>query len=179
VTHTRKPSRTEVSDPLDEVQNSTGLTAAADAVLVLKRPRLAHEGTLFITGRDIEERELKVAVDASHCLWTITEADPVDPDAGATPEQRKMLDAMRQAAKPISPADIARITGKDVNAVNQILKRMTDCGLIVKQGYGIYAILRQSASECQTDTLTDSDAQRAEEAWNAFDSSAKRCRGIC
>lgn len=44
-------------DPLEEISGTTGLTAAVDTVLVLKRARGEADGTLVLTGRDCEEKE--------------------------------------------------------------------------------------------------------------------------
>src|SRR5262249_43451065 len=45
-------------DPLEEVSGTLGLTGAADTTLVLRRDRGKHDATLFVTGRDVEEREV-------------------------------------------------------------------------------------------------------------------------
>ena len=160
VTHTRKPrgkADNEDEDPLDEVQNSTGITGAADAVLVLKRQRGAKAGTLFVTGRDLEERTLQVAMDPDSCRWTICDPNPDDPDACIGSEEwRKVRQAIRKAGRPLRPSISARALGKDSNAVSAILKRMKDAGVIYQPVYGEWDIprdapeARQSASDRQT-----------------------------
>lgn len=79
VTHTRKPRGGGLEeDPLDKVQATSGLTGAADSVLVLERPRHTQEGTLFVTGRDIKEQKLNLRFDSQSMLWSITD-QPADP----------------------------------------------------------------------------------------------------
>jgi hypothetical protein len=156
-THTRKPKPGANEDQLDEVQNSSGLTGAADAVLTLKRLRMTKNATLFITGRDVEEREIPLAVDEEFCLWTITTPDHNDPDARATPEQRKLLAAIRHATGPISPAELARILGKDANTVTQMLKRMHAAGQVQRPSYGLYNITRHCHSLYHPDGVSDND----------------------
>jgi len=68
VHHTRKAA---ADDVLDTVNGSTGLAAAADAVLVLQRARGQVEATLSVTGRDIEERELALRFDPTLMAWTL------------------------------------------------------------------------------------------------------------
>jgi hypothetical protein len=68
VHHTRKAG---AEDALDAVSGSTGLTAAADAVLVLQRARGQGDATLSVTGRDIEERELALRFDQTTMQWTL------------------------------------------------------------------------------------------------------------
>lgn len=158
ITHTRKPIGRGTTDPLDEVQNSTGLTAAADAVLVIKRARLSREAKLFVTGRDVEERELPLTVDAAHYLWSIVEIDSNDPDAGCTAEQRRIREVLRNAPEAIAPTEVARILGRDANATAQLMQRMFKEGLIQRPCYGKYTLCH-SPSLCHNDRMTENDIE--------------------
>ena len=64
VHHNRKQ---QADDALEMVSGSTGLTGAADAALVMKRPRGTKDATLLVTGRDIEEREVALRWDNLGC----------------------------------------------------------------------------------------------------------------
>ncbi|HEX7735625.1 MAG TPA: bifunctional DNA primase/polymerase, partial [Ktedonobacteraceae bacterium] len=55
VHHLRKMGSDDV---FDEVSGTLGLTGGADTTIILKRARYEQEGTLAITGRDVEEQEL-------------------------------------------------------------------------------------------------------------------------
>jgi hypothetical protein len=59
VHHLRKQSG---PDPLDAVSGTLGLTGAADAVWILARSRRDNEAVLDITGRDLAEQELALAL---------------------------------------------------------------------------------------------------------------------
>lgn len=50
-----------------------GMTAAADSYLLLKRlDRIAREGTLYISGRDIESRDVKIKMN-DDAIWELAE----------------------------------------------------------------------------------------------------------
>jgi hypothetical protein len=65
-------------DFLQEVSGTNGIAGAADATLVLKRPRGEADGVLFLTGRDVEEAEHALAFDANTGHWRTLDAKPVD-----------------------------------------------------------------------------------------------------
>lgn len=68
VTHLRKmPDET---DPFNEINGTTGLTGAADAMLVLTRAKRTSETTiLHSTGRDIEQQEYELKFNRETCRW--------------------------------------------------------------------------------------------------------------
>jgi hypothetical protein len=120
VTHTRKAA---AEDFLEEVSGTLGLTGAADSVLVLKRDRQAVEGTLSLTGRDIEERELAIAF-TSRDLWTLVGAAA---DVRMSQERREILDVLL-AADPkrpaVTPTQISKEIGKNPVTVRRLLMKM-------------------------------------------------------
>jgi len=72
--HLRK---SEGRDVLDEMTGSTGMVGAADGVLVLKRERTEHLATLFVTGRDVQERVLPLVFEPATALWRVDDT-PVE-----------------------------------------------------------------------------------------------------
>lgn len=151
-THTRKPKAGgEDADLLDETQGSTGLTGAADAVLVLRRPRQQNDGKLFITGRDVEERELRLHLDPEYHLWRIVAGNPHDPDDGLSSEERRVRGELRKLARPASPAELAPLLAKSPEATRMLLSRMARAGVLVKDGYACYALPENGrAAPCHT-----------------------------
>jgi hypothetical protein len=125
-THTRKPKAggDGAEDLLDETQGSTGLTGAADAVLVLRRPRQQQEGKLFITGRDVEEREVRMHLDPQYHLWRILEGNSNDPDHGLSSEERRVRAELRKLGRGATPADVAPLIRKSSSATRSLLSRM-------------------------------------------------------
>jgi hypothetical protein len=132
--HTNK--KRDFEDPVDLVSGSTGLTGGADAVLVLKRERGRHDATLFITGRDVEERELALEVDTQMGTWKLLgEAEEYRMSEG----RATILRILKASDAPLSPKEIARRIGKRDDAVRQQLRRMANDGQI-RSDNGKYAL---------------------------------------
>jgi hypothetical protein len=132
VTHTRKMGA-EYS--LDAVNGTTGTTAAADAVLVLK-----HDGRggyiLSVTGRDVEAVDLSLTFHSS--IWTVkgTAADNDVSDA-----QQQVLELFRTEGGPgvsLAVEKIARLTGRPLPATYIVVSRMVKDGLLARVGRGNY-----------------------------------------
>jgi RecA-family ATPase len=117
VTHTRKAP---TEDFLEEVSGTLGLTGAADSVLVLKRDRQAAEGTLSLTGRDIEERELALAF-TSRDLWTLVGAAA---DVRMSQERREILEALRASDTAMTPVRLAQELDKNRATTRRLLQMM-------------------------------------------------------
>lgn len=121
VTHTRKPKNNGETDLLDEVQNSTGLTGAADAVLVLKRARYAREAKLFVTGRDVDEREIPLVWDPQQCSWSQgDEPDQDNPEAHLSAEQRKVRKLLKDAGIAMSTMEISARLKKEYDSTAKL-----------------------------------------------------------
>jgi hypothetical protein len=151
VHHTRK-SRGEGGDldQLETVSGTMGLTGAADAVLVLRRKRQERHGRLFVTGRDLEERELPLTWDPGCCHWEVS-APPSGPDADLTPERRIIRQAVRDKGEPVSiPEAVAALRRaglpRDYDAVAKLLNRMVGEGFLEKDGRGLYKLPKEGGT---------------------------------
>jgi DNA-binding MarR family transcriptional regulator len=103
-------------------------------VLVLNRT--SSGTTLHGRGRDIEDIEKAVQFDQGTCTWTVLgEASSVRYSG----ERAAVLAALREAGEPMSPTDVAAITGMKVANVRKLLARSAKDGLIVRVGRGKYA----------------------------------------
>jgi hypothetical protein len=128
LTHTRKAS---AEDFLEEVSGTLGLTGAADSVLVLKRDRHAEEGTLSITGRDIEEQVLSLCFTPEDLWVAIGHAA----DVCLSAERREVLEVLR-ASNPASgspamtPDAIAKALNKKPGTIRKLLKAMKSDGQV-------------------------------------------------
>ncbi len=130
--HTRKPKDVEEDDPFDAISGTTGLSGAADMMLLLKRPIHSQEANLFCRGRDTEDQTLRLLWDAPSCLWRLHQG------AGLPPEQQKAMDTLQRAGRPLSPLEAAEAMGKSHEATKQLLNRMKNAGLI-RSTQGRYA----------------------------------------
>jgi hypothetical protein len=130
--HTRKMP---ADDPFDTVSGSTGLTGAADTVLVLARDPQGGT-TLYGRGRDIEEIETAVKFDRLDGSWTILGAAS---DVRRSDERSEILQSLRQAEEAMTPQEIADVTGQSYAAVRQTLTRMWRAGEVHRKKRGRYS----------------------------------------
>jgi hypothetical protein len=129
--HTRKMP---ADDPFDTVSGSTGLTGAADTVLVLARDPQGGT-TLYGRGRDIEEIETAVKFDRLDGSWTILGAAS---DVRRSDERSEILQSLRQAKEAMTSREIADVTGQSYEAVRQTLTRMWKAGEVQREKRGRY-----------------------------------------
>jgi hypothetical protein len=121
--HLRKAG---ADDPMDEISGSTGLSGAADGVLVLKRDRGRADAYLHVDGRDIEEpAELALTWDPETAGWTL---------AGDAEQYRmsksraEVMQVMVRYGEPMTPTEVADALGKSFNSVKQRLWQMSKDG---------------------------------------------------
>ncbi|MBM4274124.1 MAG: hypothetical protein FJ128_01225 [Deltaproteobacteria bacterium] len=115
--HNRKA---ESEDPLDDVHGSTGLTAAADFVMVLKRGRGQADAELFVTGRDIEEQTLALKFHQAEGHWElIGSAEEVGKS-----QARKDIELIIRENGPMTTKEIANILGINEDTIKSRLYRM-------------------------------------------------------
>jgi len=141
VHHTRKGAS---EDPLDCISGTLGLTGAADCALVLRHQRHSEEARLFVTGRDVDEREMLLLWDPKRCLWSQDEVRD-----GLTREQRGVLEAMQQLKSPVTPAELVPLIHKNKDALKQLLRRMADDYGLIRHGQrrGTYELLAESTAQ--------------------------------
>lgn len=133
VHHLRKMS---ADDPFDTVSGTTALTGAADAALVLQRRRGQAEAGLFLTGRDVEERELALHWDAARCTWTLTGTAE---EARRSQERTAILQVLAASAAPLTPKEVAERLQKPQDAVRRLMWRMEKQGELVSPARGRYS----------------------------------------
>jgi RecA-family ATPase len=131
--HVRKM---DAEDPIDTVSGTLGLTGAADTVLVLDR-RSDTGMTLYGRGRDIEEIETAIEFGRQTCRWTVRgEAS----DIRRSDERGRIIKALDDADEPLSPSEVALVTGMSKLNVRQLLFKMTKAGEVEKAGRGKYSL---------------------------------------
>lgn len=67
ITHNRKMK--DGSDVFNEVSGSVAMTGSMDATWIIKKDRSSKEATLYITGRDLEQQELKIKFNTNTYKW--------------------------------------------------------------------------------------------------------------
>jgi len=134
VHHTRKMR--DEGDVINEVSGSTGLTGAADAVLILKRARNTAEAVLHVTGRDISEGEHALTWDASRCLWAISDVPVM---VAAMRDTRRSILAHLTEHPGHTPQQITASTGMNLNTVKSNVRRMVGDDQLSTDGQGHYS----------------------------------------
>lgn len=133
VHHVRKM---DADDPIDTVSGSTGLTGAADTILVLNRDATGMV-TLYGRGRDIEEIETVIEFDTSECVWRIIGDAKL---ARLSDERKAVLQALEDAGGSLSPKAIAEATDLPYQNIRKLLGSMAKSGEVRKEGRGQYVL---------------------------------------
>lgn len=120
VHHTNKLNGNE--DWFDSISGSLGLSGAVDAAMLLKRPRSQQEGTLFVGGRDIEDKELVVEFDGVINGWKLIRH-------ALTPLARKIIGWLAVAGEVgLSRSEINRKNGGRSDGVSEALTELRVSG---------------------------------------------------
>lgn len=126
--HTKKGG---ADDPLEALSGSNGLSACADTTLVLDR---SGEGiTLYVRGRDVEEKETALRFDGG--MWSVLGAAA---EVKRSDERTAILTVLTAATEPLNPREIAIEADMKRNNVDRLLGKMARDGEIVKSGRGLY-----------------------------------------
>jgi len=126
--HTKKGG---AEDPLEALSGSNGLGACADTTLVLDSDQNGR--TLYVRGRDVEEKETALLFAGG--FWSILGEAA---DIRRSDERNQIIAALSDHGEPMTPADIAAATGKPGNNVRQLLLKMSRAGEVHKAGRGSY-----------------------------------------
>lgn len=125
--------KAEAVDWLNEISGSQGIAGAADTIMSMKRERNSNEGVLYITGRDVEEREMKIQLDGFG--WILLDGNGV----GITENEQKIIDYLQENVK-INALTLASLLNITDNNARVMLSRMVKKRLITRVGFGTYAL---------------------------------------
>lgn len=144
VHHDRKAA---TADFVDAVSGTHGIAGAADAVVVIQRPRNQRDAMLCVTGRDVTETEYAATFDAGR--WELT-GDSLA-EAQRVAATTKITSGLGDKAAVILAAvvantdgystrtTVAEATGLDVNLVGDYLARLARSGKLTSVMRGHYA----------------------------------------
>ena len=133
VHHTRK-GQSEVY-ALDDVMGSTGLTAGADCIMMLKRTSGGNE--LFVTGRDVEEQQLEVKHNSDTGLWELVG----NVNFTRMSEERKEIYDLLRKHGPLTNGEICNFTNKKDSNISNLLRKMTANNHVIKVDGSYQAII--------------------------------------
>jgi hypothetical protein len=122
--HTKKGG---AEDPLEALSGSNGLSACADTTIVLDHDQNGR--TLYVRGRDVEEKE--AAVIFCNGSWSVQGNAA---DVRRSTERSVILGALADNGEPMTPADLTAATGQPAGNIRQLLFKMAKSGEIYRIG---------------------------------------------
>jgi hypothetical protein len=128
--HTKKGG---ADDPLEALSGSNGLSACADTTIVLDQDQNGR--TLYVRGRDVEEKETAVIFTAG--AWTVLGEAA---DVRRSDERSVIIEALNDNREPMTPSELATALGKQPNNIKQLLFKMAKAGELFRVGKGQYWI---------------------------------------
>jgi hypothetical protein len=132
VHHVRKAG---AEDFLEAVSGTNGLAGAADATLVLRRPRGEADGILAVTGRDVDESERALRFTADNGSWTLLDGPPGD---YAMSGNRAAIVRHVRANPGSTPKVIAEALGMSRDTAKKTCQRMSADGQLAVDAGGRY-----------------------------------------
>ena len=141
VHHERKAT---ADDHLDRVSGSTGLTGSADTILTLGRERGQMDAVLTVTGRDVEEQEIALTMDARTMRWNWRGNAA---DFRMSQERRQIVEALAAHGQPATPSEVATLIGKKRVAVQRLMMAMVNQGPLRWLPGGKYELKQEGGHE--------------------------------
>jgi hypothetical protein len=143
VHHTRKAS---ADDPLNEVSGSTGLTGAADTILVLRKDYRQERfaATLYVRGRDVEEQQLALEMEPKTMVWR--SLGPADAHRMGQ-ERKQIVEQLARMGRGATPSEVADVLGKKRANTRQTMLRMANQGSLRQLPGGRYELVKGKADE--------------------------------
>ena len=132
--HTKKGKEDDV---FDEISGSTGLTGAADTMLVIDK-----KGKLYVRGRDIPEAEYQLKFDELTFSWQII--DEVKQEKNLTAERREIIDLFELYNREMGTGEVAELLGKEKSNISKMLRKLVEDGFLESRRYGRYQLVRKS-----------------------------------
>jgi RecA-family ATPase len=130
--HTSKAQR---ADYFESVSGSTGITAAADVVSVLRRRRGAMDGQLLADGRDITATDLPLSRQASG-RWSLSTVPRRNGESDTAANVLTIVSAAGPAG--VRPTEVAEALAVSPNTARQRLWQLAQRGRLQGDGKGRY-----------------------------------------
>src|SRR5262249_17416514 len=97
---------------------------------------------LFVTGRDLEEKELALQWDAEFGLWTIAGEAA---EFRMSKERAEVIALLKRMRRPMKPSEIADALGTKAGAIRSLLWDMSHDGQVFALGRGHYGLASGNA----------------------------------
>lgn len=137
VYHTRK-ALSEGEYFIDEIQGTTGITAGADTLMVLKKEK--EKFKLYLTGKDVIADDIDLTFDKQSGLWLI---DSQETKIDTTPEREEIINLLQNEEREMRTSEIASKLGKKENNISTMLQKLVKENKIKNPKYGFYSIPKE------------------------------------
>lgn len=129
--HCRKGASDDV---VEEVTGTMGLTGVADGIIVLNRIRNDKEAKIFITGRDVQQKELALEFDDTTFTWKSMGSMDEHVEGKLQVSVLNLMKSLR--GNTVFAKHISEQLNIPANNVRTVLMRLRDKGLIRQNGNG-------------------------------------------
>ena len=147
VHHARK-GQSEIN-ALDDVMGSTGLTAGADCIMILKRTSGGNE--LILIGRDFGEQQLEVKHNSETGLWELVG----DVNFTQMSEERKEIYNLLRKHGALTNGEICDFTNKKDSNISNLLRKMIANNNVIKVNGKYEAIIDEVGEADEVDEVDE------------------------
>jgi hypothetical protein len=154
VHHTRKIA--SLDDIFDDVSGTQALIGCADTTLIMRRQRGDTIATLFVTGRDVADKEFALQFNRERFAWTLLGETRERPEV-LRGDKKVVWDVLARGGK-LRPSEIANRSEEiSRQGANKTCQRLFEDGMIARDPDGHYWIQRTFDFEgAQQETLAPS-----------------------
>ena len=142
VHHTRK-QKDNGGDWADNINGSTGLSAAVDTLWTLDREQFSNELLLKAKGRDVPEIAVTIDLEDIDHEWVVSEEEESESKEEVLTTTQKILAVIGEV--DMTPKQISEISGCGTPTVRKVITRMLQKNLVEQTTYGKYRIGRVAA----------------------------------
>lgn len=138
VHHTNKNPDTG-EDPFRSISGTQAILGTVDTALLFQHPLSSLEGSITVTGREVEAQTYKLAWDPSHLTWTCRGTAR---EVGFQGIRQHIIDALSEAyPNAVNYKDIAETINAKPNTTKARANELVHSGIIEARGSGYYAAL--------------------------------------
>jgi RecA-family ATPase len=122
-------------DIFDMVSGSTGLTAAADSIIIMQRNRNSQDAVLSVAGREIGDSSWGITLNDSTLTW---EPKGYAEEVFLNRSRLEIVQYLKAQSEPVQLRDIAEALGKKKPVVHKLLNALTRDGIVIHHDGGFY-----------------------------------------
>jgi hypothetical protein len=125
--HHNKKGKSE--DYVENLSGSMGISGTVDTILGLERARFEDEGTLKVTPRIGEGKDLSVKFNKDLLCWEILGDAEI---YSQSKERREIIDILKKENSPMSNKDLSGLLNKNYNAIKYLTWKMAKENILIK-----------------------------------------------